>query len=66
MTRSNISNLLNGKIAHTSNTALRIEQVFGGSAEHLMKMQTAYDLDCERIIFNHKPVMLKKYRAKAV
>jgi addiction module HigA family antidote len=66
MTRSNISNLMNGKIALTPNTALRIEQVFGGSADHLMKMQTAYDLDKERTVFAHKPIELKKYRLNTV
>jgi addiction module HigA family antidote len=56
MTRSNVSNLVSGKIAVTTNTALRIEQVFGGAADHLMKMQTTYDLDKERTVFAHKPI----------
>ncbi|MDR1876628.1 MAG: HigA family addiction module antidote protein [Flavobacteriaceae bacterium] len=59
MTRSNVSNLFNGKIALTSNMALRIEQVFGGSAEHLMKMQTVYNLDRERKKVSQ--IRLKKY-----
>ncbi|MDR2122078.1 MAG: HigA family addiction module antidote protein [Flavobacteriaceae bacterium] len=65
MTRSNVSNLLNGKISLSTNVALRIEQVFGGSAEHLMKMQTAYDLDKERVLFNNNSVKLKKYNFKS-
>jgi len=66
MTRSNVSNLLNGKISLTPNAALRIEQVFGGSADHLIKMQAAYDLDKEREAWNHNSIELKKYQAKTV
>lgn len=60
-TRSNISNVLNGHAAISPNMALRIETVFGGSAEHLLRMQTAYDFQKAKEDFLHNPPALSKY-----
>ena len=60
-TRSNMSNVLNGRAAISPNMALRIEAVFGGSAEHLMRLQTAYDFQKAKEEFLHNPPSLKKF-----
>lgn len=60
-TRSNISNVLNGHAAISPNMALRIEAVFGGSAEHLLRMQTGYDFQKAKEDFLHNPPPLSKY-----
>jgi antitoxin HigA-1 len=44
VTRQALNNLLNEKAALTAEMALRIEKAFGPSAEHLMRMQLAYDM----------------------
>ncbi len=45
---SGVSLLANGKRAITAETALRLAQFFGTSAELWMKLQSAYDLDLAR------------------
>jgi addiction module HigA family antidote len=44
VTRQALNNLLNGKAALTAEMALRIEKAFGPKADHLMRMQLAYDM----------------------
>lgn len=42
--RPTLSNLLNGKAALTPEMAIRIEEAFGPKADHLLRVQLAYDL----------------------
>ena len=44
VTRQALNNLLNEKAALTAEMALRIEKAFGPNADHLMRMQLAYDM----------------------
>lgn len=61
ITRTNISNILNGKAAISPNMALRIQEVFGGSASHLLRLQLSYDLEqAERDFESNRPP-IKKY-----
>ncbi|KAF2082014.1 HigA family addiction module antitoxin [Flavobacterium sharifuzzamanii] len=42
--RSNMSNIINGKTCITPNMALKLEKVFGGSAKHFLALQSTYNL----------------------
>lgn len=42
--RATLSDLLNGNSALTADMAVRIEQAFGPSADHLMEIQKNYSL----------------------
>jgi antitoxin HigA-1 len=44
VTRQALSNLLNERVALTTDMALRIEKAFGPEMDHLMRMQLAFDL----------------------
>ena len=44
VTRQALSNLLNERVALTTDMALRIEKAFGPKMDHLMRMQLAFDL----------------------
>ena len=44
VTRQALSNLLNERVALTTEMALRIEKAFGPKMDHLMRMQLAYEL----------------------
>jgi addiction module HigA family antidote len=44
VTRQALSNLLNERVALTTDMALRIEKAFGPKMDHLMRMQLAYEL----------------------
>src|SRR5262245_66457368 len=44
VTRQALNNLLNEKAALTAEMAIRIEKAFGPKADHLMRMQLAYDM----------------------
>jgi antitoxin HigA-1 len=48
VTRQALSNLLNERVALTTDMALRIEKAFGPNMDHLMRMQLAYDLAAAR------------------
>ena len=48
VTRQALSNLLNERVALTTDMALRIEKAFGPKMDHLMRMQLAYDLAAAR------------------
>lgn len=43
-TRSNMSNIINGKVSITPKMAIKLEKVFGGSARHFLNLQLNYDL----------------------
>ena len=61
MTRANVSNVLNGHSAITPNLALRLEKVFGGSAEFFLRLQTSYDLAKAKSLFEQNPPKIKKF-----
>ena len=42
--RRTLSRLLNGKVGVSANTALALEEIGWGTAEHWMRMQASYDL----------------------
>lgn len=44
LSRQSFYDLLNGKVSLSPMTALRIERLFGGSAEMWLRLQDAYDL----------------------
>jgi antitoxin HigA-1 len=44
VTRQALSNLVNGSAGISPEMAVRLEKAFGGSAEHWLRMQVAYDL----------------------
>ena len=60
-TRSNMSNILNGHAGISPNMALRIETVFGGSAEFFMRLQATYDLQEAKKDFALNPPHIRKY-----
>jgi antitoxin HigA-1 len=44
VTRQQLYNVINGKSGVTPEMALRLEKAIGGSADHWLRMQAAYDL----------------------
>jgi antitoxin HigA-1 len=46
--RPTLSNLLNGRASLTPKMAIRIEKTFGPKADHLLRVQLAYDLAAVR------------------
>jgi antitoxin HigA-1 len=48
VTRQALSNLVNGTASISPEMAVRLEKAFGGTAEHWMRMQIAYDLAAVR------------------
>ena len=44
VSRQTLSNLINGHTNITPEMAIRLEKVFGGTAESWLRMQLAYDL----------------------
>ena len=46
--RPTLSNLLNGRASLTPEMAIRIEKAFGPQADHLLRVQLAYDLAAVR------------------
>lgn len=48
VTRQALSNLLNERVALTTDMALRIEKAFGPKMDHLMRMQLSHDLAAAR------------------
>ena len=48
--RPTLSKLLNEKAALSPEMAIRIEKAFGPKADHLMRMQAAYDLAKARLV----------------
>lgn len=60
-TRANFSNIINGHAAISPNMALRLEKVFGGSANHLLNLQRSYDLAKAKEDFLKNSPNLKRY-----
>lgn len=44
VTRQALNNLVNGKAGISPEMAIRLEKVFGGTAEQWLRIQTAYEL----------------------
>jgi addiction module HigA family antidote len=44
VTRQQLYNVINGRSGITAEMALRLEKAIGGSADHWLRMQAAYDL----------------------
>jgi antitoxin HigA-1 len=44
VTRQALSNLVNGSAGVSPEMAIRLEKAFGGTAEHWLRLQMAYDL----------------------
>jgi antitoxin HigA-1 len=44
VTRQALNNLVNGKAGISPEMAIRLEKVFGGTAEQWLRVQTAYEL----------------------
>lgn len=61
VTRSALSNVLNGKAALSPEMALRIEKAFGPKMEHLMRMQLTYDL--AQVRAKASRIRVKRYEA---
>lgn len=55
MSRVNLSNFLNGKIAATPKMATKIEAVFGLSANRLLAMQSALETEEQRSVVETRP-----------
>ena len=54
VTRQALNNLVNGKAGISPEMAIRLEKVFGGSAEQWLRIQTAYEL-AEARARDHNP-----------
>jgi antitoxin HigA-1 len=61
VTRSALSNVLNGKAAISPIMAIRLEKVFGGSASFWIRMQSAYDLREAEKAFHETALQLERY-----
>src|SRR3569833_2967105 len=61
VTRSALSNVLNGKAAISPVMAIRLEKVFGGSAAFWVRMQSAYDLREAEKSFQEASLQLERY-----
>lgn len=59
--RANISNILNGNASISPNMALRVETVFGGSALHFLRLQSAYDLEVAKVDFLLNPPQISHF-----
>ncbi|WP_158961218.1 HigA family addiction module antitoxin [Myroides fluvii] len=61
VTRVNLSNILNEKTNISASMAIRISQVFGGTADIWLKLQMQYDLVVEQKKFEENKIHLAKY-----
>ena len=61
ISRLTLSKITNGKGSITPNIALRIEKVFGGTADFWLRMQRGYDLIEEKQKFENNPPKLKHF-----
>ena len=48
--RATLSDLVNGKASLTPDMAIRIEKAFGPTMDHLLRIQTAYDIARTRAV----------------
>lgn len=68
ISRKQLSEVVNGNAALTPEMAIRIERVFGSSADLWMKMQTEYDLwlaDNSGKLDHLKPIPARKPQKRA-
>jgi antitoxin HigA-1 len=63
VTRQALSNLLNERVALTTDMALRIEKAFGPKMDHLMRMQLAYEIAAAR--GRESAIKVKKFAKRA-
>lgn len=61
VTRSNLSNIINGKSAISPQMAIRISKVFGGNATLWINLQSAYDLRKAEKEWNAQNICLQKF-----
>ncbi|MEO8821221.1 MAG: HigA family addiction module antitoxin [Ginsengibacter sp.] len=61
ISRLTLSKIANGKGSITPNIAIRIEKVFGGSADFWLRMQRGFDLIEEKQKFETNPPKLKHF-----
>ncbi|MDM1045222.1 HigA family addiction module antidote protein [Myroides sp. 1354] len=61
VTRVNLSNILNEKTSISASMAIRISQVFGGTADIWLKLQMQYDLLVAQNKFEENKIHLAKY-----
>jgi addiction module HigA family antidote len=65
VTRANLSNILNGKAGITPLMALKIENIFGGSARLWVQLQSTYDLDITKKQFQASNGYVRQMNGKA-
>lgn len=58
VTRQQLYNVMNGKSAITAEMAIRLEKGVGGTADHWLRMQVAYDL--AQIRLQEKKIKVKR------
>lgn len=63
VTRQQLYNVISGRSGITPEMALRLEQAIGGNADHLLRMQAAYDLSQLRM--RPDAINLKRLTKKA-
>jgi addiction module HigA family antidote len=63
VTRQQLYNVINGRSAVTPEMALRLEKAIGGSADHWLRMQAAYDL--AQLRMRPDPIDVKRLAPKA-
>jgi len=63
VTRQQLYNVINGKSSVTPEMAIRLEKGIGGNADHLLRMQAAYDL--AQLRMRDKPIEVKRFARKA-
>jgi len=61
ITRSTLSNIINGKSAITPVIALKIAKVFGGNAALWVRLQTSYDLRKAEQDFENSHLELERF-----
>ena len=62
VTRQQLHNVLSGKSVISPEMALRLERAIGSSAEHWLRLQSAYDLAQARKAAGH--IDIKRYVAR--
>ncbi|HBK30454.1 MAG TPA: addiction module antidote protein, HigA family [Porphyromonadaceae bacterium] len=61
ITRASLSNIVNSKSSITPNMALRIETVFGGTADFWVRLQASYDLESAKQDFYKNPPKIRYF-----
>jgi antitoxin HigA-1 len=64
VTRQQLYNVINGKSAITAEMAIRLEKGVGGTADHWLRMQMAYDLG--QIRLKEKKIKVKRLGPKTL